>query len=475
MKRVLVFIIGLSLAALACSAIPGLPGTTEPGALETSAAATLTALAPTVGAPTETTATAPAEEPTTPPDEATATATAEAPAGPTCSLAYADGANLFCLAADGTPQLLATAPGGQGISSPVISPDGALVAYVAGPLGYPVDLWVVGVDAALVPPRLLVTSANVPSPNPENVWFPFSFQWRPGTHSLFFDTRWEPVGGIQGPGEYLNNDLWLADADSNTVAAVLGEGLGGNFAVSPDGNFVAFSYAEGLGIVNADGNNLRRDVVTYPSIITYSEYYFKPEIHWQADSLAFNVGVPSMDPMAPDTSATIYRVGTDGIVQPLATVPGNFVFGGLNRPVFSPDGRFAVYSQLQAGSSQTEDIHLMDLSAVPPTNTIVDAKDVPSVWGWSPNGDHFVYASTPGGVPGSGYDYGLEGPIRPWAAGLTQILQLEWQSPTTFYFVGQINNAGWSLYRVELGAEPVLVAGGLSQQAGLDVRAVPAD
>src|SRR5688572_28932467 len=102
MKRWLALIFALSLEALACSAIPGLPGTTEPGALETSAAATLTALAPTVAAPTE--------APTTAPEEATATATAEAPAGPTCSLAYADGANLFCLAADGTPQLLATAP-----------------------------------------------------------------------------------------------------------------------------------------------------------------------------------------------------------------------------------------------------------------------------------------------------------------------------------------------------------------------------
>ena len=112
----------------------------------------------------------------------------------------------------------------------------------------------------------------------------------------------------------------------------------------------------------------------------------------------------------------------------------------------------------------------MDLDAAPPADAIVDTRDVPSGWGWSPNGDHYLYASTPGGVPGSGYDLGLEGPIRPWAPGLTAILDLEWADPTTFYFIGQINNAGWSLYRVTLGSEPVLVASGLGQTAGLDVR-----
>ncbi len=475
MQRLSAVIIGLSLAMLACSALPGQPATTAPGALETAAAATLTALAPTVVAPTETTAEAPtatAEAPTTAP-EATATDTPAAPAGPTCQVVYAEGANLFCLAADGTPTLLATAPAGQNIWDPGLSDDGQLVAYLIGAPGLPSELWVVGADAALNPPHILVTSSTVPSPTADKVWYPRSFEWRPGTHALFLDTRWEPVGGIQGPGEYVNNDLWLADADANTVAAVLGEGLGGNFAVSPDGSFVAFSYATGLGLVNADGSNLRRDLVTFPSIITYSEYQFKPDIYWQADGLAFNVAVPSADPMAPDPSATFYRVGTDGIVQTLATVPGNFVFGGLIKPMFSPDGQYAVYSQIQTGSSQVEDVHLMHLAGEDTTDTIADVREVLSGWGWSPNGDHFVYASTPGGVPGSGYDLGLEGPIRPWAAGLSQIVRLEWQSPTTFYFLGQINNAGWAIYRQTLGEEPVLLVSGLSHQSGLDVLPAP--
>lgn len=465
MRRILVMITGLSLAALACSAITGqTPTPVGPGTFETAAAATLTAL---VANPTATATVAPPTETPVP----TLVPTLAPPA--TCSVAYADGANLFCLDASGAPQVLATAPAGQQIWDPRISSDGQLVAFMVGVLGQPSELWVVGAEAALNPPHILVAPSNVPSPDPARVWFPRRAGWRPGTHSLFLDTGWQPVEGIQGPGEYVNNDLWLADADAGTVALVLGEGLGGHWAVSPDGSFVAFSYPTGLGLVNADGSNLRRDVVTFPSIITYSEYFFKPDIYWQSDGLAFNVAVPSADPMAVDPSATIYRVGTDGIVQTLATVPGNFVFGGLIRPMFSPTGQFAVYSQLQPGSSQTEDVHRLQLAAEGTTDTVVEARDVLSGWGWSPNGDHFVYASTPGGAPGSGYDLGLEGPIRPWAPGLSRIIGLRWQDTTTFYFIGQINDAGWALYRQTLGAEPVLVASGLSQQAGLDVRLVP--
>lgn len=463
MRRLLTVVISLSLAGLACSALP-LPGAEPTGAassLETAVAATLTALA-TTGPATGTAEPATA----TPITEATPTVAAAL----TCAVAYADAANLFCLSADGTPQRLAAAPSGQQIWDPAISPDGQLVGYLVGAPGAPSELWVVGADPALNPPRALVAPAQVPSANPDNIWYPRRFAWQPATRTLFFDTGWQPVGGIQGPGEYINNDLWRADADSPEVALVLGEGLGGNWAVAPNGNFVAFSYPEGLGLVNADGTNLRREVVTFPAILTYSEYAFKPDIQWHADSLAFSVAVPSRDPMAPDAHITLYRVGTDGIAAPLGTLPGNFVFGGLSRPAFSPSGRFLAYSQLQPGSSQTEDIHLVDLDAAPPADTIVDAKDVPSGWGWSPNGDHYLYASTPGGVPGSGYDLGLEGPIRPWAPGLTAILDLEWADPATFYFIGQINSAGWSLYRVALGSEPVLVASGLSQTAGLDVR-----
>jgi hypothetical protein len=478
MKRMVCLVALLSLAALACASLP-LPGgepTTVPGHIETSVAGTLTALAPVPGA-TETPASPAASD--TPaagsPSEtpgAAATATT-APAGPTCAVSYADGSNLYCLGEGDAVTILATAPPLTEIADPAISPDGQLVAYMVGLQGEPRELWVVGADPTLNPPRILVETADVPSPNPANEWYPRRFAWRAGTRTLFFDTRWQPVGGVQGPGEYVNSDLWLADADSPTIAAILGEGLGGNWAASPDGSYVAFSYATGVGLVSADGSTLRRDVVTFPSIITYSEYQFKPDLFWQADSLAFNLAVPSADPMAPDPSASLYRVSTDGVVQGLATVPGNFVFGGNIRPAFSPTGAFAVYSQIQSGSSQTEDVHLLRLSGDVPSDTIVDTRDLVIGGGWSPNGDHFAYASTPGSVPGSGYDLGLEGPIQPWAPGLTQLVRLEWRDPTTFYFIGTINNAAFGLYRQTLGAEPVLLASGLPSQAGLDVRLAP--
>src|SRR5262245_9699042 len=125
MRRLISVIALLSLATLACSTLLGSQPTTPPNAFETAAASTLTALVPTA------TATATTEPPTNTP-EATASPTA-VPAA-TCSVVYADGANLFCLGPDGTPQVLATAPGGQQVSGPGISPDGQLVAYFVGEL-----------------------------------------------------------------------------------------------------------------------------------------------------------------------------------------------------------------------------------------------------------------------------------------------------------------------------------------------------
>jgi Tol biopolymer transport system component len=445
----------LAAAALACSPLAA-PPTTVPGALETSAVGTLTAMAPT--APP-----APTETPTAPPP--TATATPEAAA---CEAAYADGVNLFCLEPGGAPRTLASVAGTQTIFGPRLSPDGQWVAYAVNVSEGVTELW--AAPAAGGEPRLLVNAEKAPNPDPGLINSPYAYQWRGTSRALVFDTRHMPVGGFQGPGEYLTADLWSVEVETGAVSPILPAGSGGVFAVSPDGSFIAIARPQGLDLVNADGTNHRPNLVTFPSIITYSEYAYKPLPYWSADSTFFSVYIPSPDPLGPAPSADLYRVGADGIVQALANVPGNFVFGGVLRPAFSPDGQSFVYSQVLPDAGQQEEVHLMRLAGEV-SDQVVDRQVVVTGFGWAPDSQHYAYASLPGGgVATNGTVVGADGSLQAFAPGLTALFALDWLDPATFYFIGQLNNGGIALYRQALGAEAVVIAEGLSQGATLDVR-----
>jgi hypothetical protein len=262
------------------------------------------------------------------------------------------------------------------------------------------------------------------------------------------------------------------DAGSGAVAPVLPPGTAGSFRASPDGQTIAISRGEGLDLVNADGGNYRQGVITFPSIITYSEYTYKPLPQWSADGAFFNVVIPSFDPMAADAFADFYYIGVDGIVTSRAHVSANVVFGGaLNPPRFSPDGQFAAYSQGQADGSG-EVLHLLEFR---PDGSLGDLPFDPQPglqgWGWSPDSRSFAYTIIPGSTAGQGYVTGTApGSVQPFATGLTSLHTLEWIDPATLVFLGQINFGGWSIYRQVLGAEPTLLASGLTFPASLDAR-----
>ncbi|MCC7361011.1 MAG: PD40 domain-containing protein [Anaerolineales bacterium] len=481
----------LALAGLACATFGG-GGPDQPtdavGNVATAAALTATALVTTPDVPTATPeAGAPptteeptAEEPTaeTPTEAPPATA---APAGPTCAIAYADfslGAdpaapvhtgNLYCLDAGGAPVVLAT---GNQPSGPRISPDGTLIAFqLATATDGVSELWVV--SAAGGDARLLVGTAALPSGGDTTINSPKSYQWLAGTHTLVFDTRYIPAGGPFGPGEYINSDLWTVNVDTGVVTALLPAGAAGAFAVSPNGQTVAIARPTGLDLVNADGGNYRQDVITFPAILTYSEYAYKPFIQWGADGTFFNVSIPSPDPMAADARADFYRVGVDGIVTPLTSQPINIVFGGMvTPPQYAPNGRFVVYSVSQPDGTG-EVFHQLEFLA---DGTVADRSMGPTLFlsggQWSPDSTYFQYAVTPLGAPGQGYVTGTTAEsVQTFANGLAALWALEWQDGTTMVFIAKLGAADtWSLYRQTLGSEPVLLAGSLGEQVTLDVR-----
>lgn len=483
-------LMALALAALACATLSGDSGqpTEIVGNVSTAAAETATALVITTEPPT---GEAPTSEPTVEgapsatPDGGAAptpegpTAEPTLPAGPTCAVAYADftylseaplssTGNVYCLGADGTPQVLAT---GNQPYDPRISPDGTLIAFQLVVGEGITQLWVV--SAAGGDARLLVGQDHLPAGGAAVVKSPKTFQWLAGTHTLVFDSRYIPVGGPFGPGEYINSDLWTVNADTGAVAALLPDGAAGDFRVSPDGQTIAVARPTGLDLVNADGSNYRQNVITFPAILTYSEYAYKPPVQWSADGTFFNVSILSPDPMAADARADLYRVGVDGIVTPLTSVTANLLFGGMVTPAqFSPNGQFAFYSVgMPDGTGDV--LHQLEFL---PAGGVAERSMGPTLFlqggYWSPDSTYFAYTVTPLGAPGQGYVTGTTAEsVQTFANGVTALRALEWENGTTMVYLAKIGaSETWGLYRQTLGSEPVLLASGLGLQASMDVR-----
>jgi Tol biopolymer transport system component len=457
MRRLSFVLLSLTLTALACN----LPGTqistptSGPDTVATAVAATLTAGAPTPT--TETSVTETLAPPTAPGDTATPAAS-----GFACSVAYTKGSQLYCLKVDGTPLLLAD-PGSESlVSSPQISPDGALIAYLLNLPNNTSELWVVHSDGS--GNHRLVSRDQVTRGDPNVAESPNVFEWQSGTHTIFFNLRYILLSGEGGPGEYVYNDLWKVDADTGTVLNVLPRDSVGRFFLSPNGQHIALSLPQAIELSNADGAD-RQHLLDFPFINTASEYAFKPAATWSLDSSSFLVLIPSAEPMAADASGTIYRMGVDGSVQKLTTFAGNFVFGGSLRPEISPDGRFVIYSQSASDGSSALHLARTDGSS----DTVIDHQPSPNGLSWSPDSNHYAYVILPSGGAGGGFVAPVEGPLQPFASGAT-ILSLKWWDNASFIFHGLVGTE-WGLYYQRLGEPLQREVGGLNNQSSFDVRA----
>ena len=490
MLRRIVPLLLLALGALACSLSGTAAPTSAPNALATNAAATLTALAPQTTSATPAATTAPTQAPaasSTPAAAASATsiasaapataaATTAATTAPTvavaagCKLAYADQDTLYCLPDSGTPQTLAT---GSGLFGPALSPDGTLIAYQVVITAGVTQLWVASVSEGGAAPHVLVGQDQLPSADGSQVNSPNHYAWLDGTHTLVFDTRYLPTAGPGGPGEYINADLWKVDADSGTLAALLPAKQAGTFAASPDGHTIAVSRGTGLDLINADGSQHHKDVITFLAIVTYSEYAYKPHIQWSADGSYFTVGVPNQDPAASNAAITFYKVTAGGTVKLLGSHPGNYVFGGNVPPQIAPDGAHVVYAVADPAGG-AESLHMLTLQPGALADNAFDTQASPGGWGWSPDSQVYAYDDVPGSGGGKLYATGpgVETP-HVFADNLSALKDLRWVNGNTVVFLGQIGGSAWSLYRQTTGGEPAAVQTlilGLTDQASFDVK-----
>lgn len=424
--------------------------------------------------PVVATATAATAEPASPqPPTATPPPAATVPveAGFVCQLAYADDNTLACLSEAQKPIPIAETnfvehPFGK----PEISGDGAWVAYSVTGL-QATELWVVevgqlqGEDGLGLPRRLLADSTKI-SPalfrmQMGNQSYPLRYAWQPGTHTLFFNTYTVVEGSEVGPRQVPNNDLWQVDAVTGQVTAVLPANSAELFALSPDGQWVAWASFEKVGRMRVDGS-AKQELLTFPPILTYSEYAYVPQLTWQTDSTAFNFVLPSPDPMAADTSAGFYRAGvTESAAQLLATVPGNFVFGGGGIvPAFAPDGTHVVYAQINTSDVVTFHVVKADGTAVksealPPSQTF-------GFVGWAPDGQRMAVTLYPqGGL----YVEDLAGQRTIVGGDELLTTDVKWRDAQSFYFFGGGMGQTSSYYLVSLADGKVTTEELVSQVA----------
>jgi hypothetical protein len=335
-----------------------------------------------------------------------------------------------------------------------ISDDGAKVVYVRyADFSQPAEIRAVNSDGS--GDHGLLSSAQVgalEAPGSASYVDLYSLTWIPGTHRLLLNT----MGKFEGPGLMLYDDLFQLDADSGSVTPILAAGSGGNASPSPDGTRMAIARATFVSLALIDGSSLRPNVITFTSVLTYSEYAFYPAIVWAADSSRFGAIIPSPEPLGPSPSGAIWSVNAaTGVASLLATIP-NFRYGvlspaldrvGFTRPGADPSTDATYVSSFD----ETTSLHL----ATGPSGFL----------SFAPDGEHFAYSIGSSPIL---YSIGSLGGGTIPVPG-TGVRMVRWISNSQFIFlVG--TSASWTMQLGDVGGGSTLLATGSGDQIDFDAK-----
>jgi hypothetical protein len=422
-KRILILLVVVLLVGLACTFSPAAaPGGPSQDAVATSVAGTLAAGQPPI----------PPAQPVEAPAAPTLTPVVEVPQ--VLQIAYTDSTyNLWLWKEGAAPAPLA---GTGDVFSVLISDDGTLAAFVRSSNGTNASLWVVNMDGTnsrpLVSAENLLALGKNPAAFPENPTMAndiigvnfYGLQWIPQTHTLAFSSQ--PY--FEGPGLFINNDLQLVNADTGEQSTLLAPGQGGAATYSPDGSKLVVVTPQRISLLNRDGSN-RFEVLTYPQVITYSEYQYYVEPQWAPDSGSLLVAIPPADPLAqPPQATTIYRIPVDG--SPAAAV-SSVVATFLNNIKFSPDMTkmaYTVEAGLPEGNQRTLHIANVDGSNDAAYHTGV----MVTVDGWSPDSTRFVFSI---GDSRSRYLGQIGVGFVPLAESIGGVLDATWIGPARIFLL----------------------------------------
>lgn len=382
------------------------------------------------------------------------------------NLAYVKDGNVWLWVEGGAKSQLTSTSDAQDVR---ISQDGCRIAYaraVANPLydpnvEFPTDptlneLWVVSSDGSgnqkLAGAEFFAT---LPSP-PDNLGLGlYLFEWQPGTHTLAFSTQ------VLGFGLIPSTDIHLVDANTTSLTTLLPGGQGGEFFFSPDGQQIAFSTPTSVNVINVDGSNLRANLITFPFVLTYSEYAYYPPVHWSPTGNGLMVAVPPEDGLAapvdgiyPETS--LWFIPLDG-TPAFEAGAIQTVWFVTQEVQFSPDnGRIAYirqYGELEAGLMEL----VIALSDGSNESLEIEIREI--MFGdWAPDNSQFIYYYTDpdlhlflGNVNNANV-----APISTLTAFVAASAEVEWVQDSTFILL-LFGNAGAELSVMQTSGSGVVV------------------
>lgn len=420
----------LIMAGLACSSQVGTstPGLNPVDELGTTVAVTLTALAQPIV--------------TTPNPEVLPTGTSGIPAEPPVfRVVYVKNLNAYIWTQSGGSIQLTSSGDVRDVR---ISPDGQVIAFTRNPGSFTEELWALNNDGSNS--RLLVSSAELvatysgdPADMPAGIGV-YQFGWQPGTHNLYYSTR--PL--FEGPGYGSYDDIHMVNSDDLSKANIFTAPSGGKFYFSPNGNMMAIVTSTGISLSNADGSDLHPSVLTYPAVITYSEYSYYPRPVWAPDSSGLRVVIPPGDPLAtPLPPSNLWYISADG--SP-ATANGNILASPFIWPdnAISPDlSRIGYISPVGAPADNLRDLHISNADTS--SDVVFLGSEQSSFEGWLPNSTQFVFKVNSGSAPGVHVGT-VGGGYVTLSVDPGSMSNITWQDNTHYLFL--LHNAGVTELRI---------------------------
>jgi hypothetical protein len=218
-------------------------------------------------------------------------------------------------------------------SDPQISPEGQYVAYLRGG-----ELWAIGTDG--LSEQLLVSSTTLATISPGDILEFNYFDWTTSTPIIVFTTS-QVTEAYTVPRDDLNSTIYGGPAP-DTAYPLQPDGSGGVPYISPDMSWTAMVQPDKVAMVDINGSSNWHVAFTFDIVLTYSEWTYRPQLVWKADSSGFRILVPASDPLTdPSEPTELWDVpvsGTPSLVLSFVSVP---VFEGA--PSLAPDGEMVAY------------------------------------------------------------------------------------------------------------------------------------